>query len=311
MIIKDTVHQQLQIPKSGLRPFNPVSLAEATERVVCRGEKRKYLRFGITPNYEVGVATAYAVGCSLRCVFCWASKTRDNIEETADFFSPEEVFEKLYSLAKQKRRINQIRVSDGEPTIGKQHLLKLIELTERSDIKKFILETNGILFGHDREYVKSLSEFKKIYVRVSFKAGTPEDFTRKTGAIPEAFELPFQAIKNLMDHDISFRVASMSADPRFMSPTERMSLIGKLANIDPAIALNLEEEMTILFPTTMKRLKASGWDYSKANIPFIVRKIPGLGRYLQFSYGSVRSLGCPKVSFKFTLRAIRELIHGI
>jgi len=42
----------------------------------------------------------------------------------------------------------------------------------------FILETNVILLGADRDYVKGLSRFKKVHIRVSLKAGTTEDFTR-------------------------------------------------------------------------------------------------------------------------------------
>ena len=62
--------------------------------------------------------------------------------------------------------------------------------------------------------VKDVSKFRKAHVRVSLKAGTPEDFTRKTGAKAEAFEIPLKAIENLLDSGGSFHVAAMSADPR-------------------------------------------------------------------------------------------------
>ena len=71
-----------------------------------------------------------------------------------------------------------------------------------------MLETNGILLATDRDYVKDLSKFKKVHVRVSSKAGTPEDFTRKTGAKAEAFEIPFKAVRNLLDSGVSFHVAA-------------------------------------------------------------------------------------------------------
>jgi uncharacterized Fe-S cluster-containing radical SAM superfamily protein len=70
---------------------------------------------------------------------------------------------------------------------------------ENSEFPLFILETNGILFGMDRDYVKRVSRFTKPHVRISLKAGTPEAFMRKTGAKPEAFEIPFQTIRNLLD----------------------------------------------------------------------------------------------------------------
>lgn len=310
MLISDSADTHPHVSKSGSRGFDPLKLAEATEKVVCKGNKRKYFHFGTTLDYKTGIATGYAVGCNLRCVFCWAHDTRDNIKKETALYSPDEVFERLSNIAKQKR-LNQIRISDGEPTIGKQHLLGLIELAERSDIGRFVLETNGILLGHDSDYVKSLARFKKLYVRLDLKAGTPEDFTRKTGAIPEAFDLPFQGIKNLINHGINVGVAAMSADPRFMSPTERISLIGKLAEIDPELVLNLEEEMTILFPTTLKRLRASGWNLDGNYQPVLLRKMPVLRRFVQFSYEPVRSVGCRKISLRFTLKCIRDLIHGI
>jgi len=120
------------------------------------------------------------------------------------------------------------------------------------------LETNGILFGVDRDYVKKISRFTKPHVRVSLKAGTPEAFTRKTGAKPEAFEIPFQAIRNMLDYNVSFHVAAMSADPRIVTPKERESLMKKLGGIDPRLISSLEEEVMDGYETTLTRLKFAG-----------------------------------------------------
>lgn len=294
--------------KPGFMPFDPVRLAKATELAVCRGNKRKYSRFGSTINYQTGISTGYTVGCCLRCVFCWSSKTRDSLIKTSRFYSPQEVFERLVAIA-QKKHLDQIRISDAEPTIGRMHLLELLEMVERSTFRRFILETNGILFGIDRDYVQSLSKFHKVCVRVSLKAGTANDFTRKTGAIPEAFEWPFQAIRNLKAEGIPFWVAAVSADPRFMTPLERVSLIGKLVEIDPALVLNLEEEMIVLYPETRKRLEAAGWKLGGSRLS-AMQKIPGLRQFLQFSYWPISSLGRRKISRRYTIKAIRELFHG-
>lgn len=298
------------VVSSGSKPYDPISLSKAAEKTTCKEEKRKYLKFGSTPNYGRGVATGYVFGCNLRCVFCWAHESRDEPEKKGELLSPQEAFANIYRIAKQKG-LNKMRISDGEPTIGKQHLLGLLDSVERSDIKKYILETNGILLGYDTDYVKQLSQYKKLYVRVSLKAGTPKDFSNKTGAIPEAFDLPFVAIRKLREHGIGFGVAAMSADPRFMNPKERVLLMAKLADIDPAIVLNLEEEMTVLYPTAIKRLRAAGWINDNSYLPALVRIIPALKPYIQYSYPPVRSMKCPKISRKFTLKAIRELKHGI
>ena len=289
--------------------FDPLEVSRRTENVVCKGNKRKYLRFGTTPDYITGVATGYVVGCNLRCVFCWAHETRDDHMLAKDFYSPEEVFAILTEIIQKNPKIDKMRISDGEPTLCRNHVLELIELAEKSFIEKFVLETNGILLGSDETYVKDLAKFKKLYVRLDLKAGTPEAFSRKTGAIPEAFEWPFQAIRYLKKHEINFGVAAMSADPRFMDPLERVSLITRLGMIDPSLVLRLEEEMTILFPTAQKRLKAQGWNLNTAKLPFYLRG--PLSKFVQISYSPIKSLGKQKVSYGYTLKNIIQLRHGI
>jgi len=190
------------------------------------------------------------------------------------------VHEKLKDIAK-KANVRKCRLSSCEPTLCKDHLLALLELVEDDPwFKLFILETNGILFGMDKDYVRSLTKFSKVYVRISLKAGTPEQFSKKTGAVPEAFELPFNAIRYLMEYEIPFHVAAMSLDPRIMSHEERMALISKLADIDVKILLNLEEEIVDPYDTAIARLKAAGvelrWPLKRIYMPIreiIARKI--------------------------------------
>lgn len=204
-----------------------------------------------------GIATGYTCGCCLRCVFCWVDWSRDFPEKLGQFYSPDEAFNRL-SAAAHRYGVRKLRISGAEPTLGKEHLLGLLERVERSEFDLFILETNGILFGADQDYVEKVSKFKKPHIRVSLKAGTPEAFTRKTGAKPESFELPFKAIRNLLDFDVSFHVAAMSADPRIMAPEERISLIQKLVEINPRLAQTLEEEVIDPYETTLARLKHAG-----------------------------------------------------
>ena len=155
-------------------------------------------------------------------------------------------------------RTKKIRVSGAEPTLGKQHLLGLLELVEGSDFDLFILETNGIKFGTDRDYVRAISRFKKVHVRVSLKAGTPEAFVRKTGAMPDGFEIPFKAIRHLLDRGVSFHVAGMLDDPRIVEPRERAELARKLVEIDPKLVIAFEGEVIDPYDTTLARLKAAG-----------------------------------------------------
>ena len=242
------------------KPFDPVELARRTEEIVTRYRngkcERKYTDFYATGVYG-GIATGYTVGCCLRCHFCWIEFSREWPEKYGKFYSPEEAFEKL-SDAAYHAGVKKLRISGAEPTLGKDHLLALLELVEKSEFGLFILETNGILFGVDRDYVKKISRFEKPHVRVSLKAGTPEAFTRKTGAKPESFELPFKAIQNLLDYGVSFHVAGMMDDPRIVSPEERIELARRLAEINPKLVVTFEGEVIDPYQTTLARLKAAG-----------------------------------------------------
>jgi len=244
--------------KPGFEPFDPVELAKETEKIVCRGNERKYTAFYATGVYR-GIGTGYTCGCCLRCVFCWVDWSRDFPERYGEFYSPEEAFERL-SEAARSYGTTRLRISGAEPTLGKHHLLALMEHVENSEFDLFILETNGILFGFDRDYVRRVSKFRKPHIRVSLKAGTPDAFARKTGAVQESFELPFKAIKNLLDFEVSFHAAGMLDDPRIVEPQERVELAWKLAEIDPKLVANFEGEVVDPYDSTLARLKAAGLD---------------------------------------------------
>jgi uncharacterized Fe-S cluster-containing radical SAM superfamily protein len=234
-------------------PFDPVELASRTEEIVCRGNSRKYTKFRRVGVYG-GIATGYTCGCCLRCVFCWVDRSRDFPEQHGEFHSPESAFRRLSRVA-HRAGVDQLRISGAEPTLGKQHLLRLLEIVDESSFPLFILETNGILLGADQDYARQIARFPKVHTRVSLKAGTPEAFARKTGATPESFELPLCGIVNLFEAGASFHVASMTADPRIVSQQERRSLLDRLAAIEPSLARNLEEEVVHAYPATLKRLQ--------------------------------------------------------
>jgi uncharacterized Fe-S cluster-containing radical SAM superfamily protein len=92
---------------------------------------------------------------------------------------------------------------------------------------------------------------------VSFKATTPEGFTWRTGAMGEFYELPFKALRYLLDEGVYARAAAMT-DSRVMSREERELLIQMLDEIDPEANYPkaLEEEIIDPYDTTVKRMKA-------------------------------------------------------
>ncbi|MCS7139411.1 MAG: radical SAM protein [Candidatus Nezhaarchaeota archaeon] len=243
--------------KRGVK-FNPLEVARQTESIVCKDGARKYTAFYATGVYG-GIATGYVVGCCLRCYFCWTDLSRDFPEVYGKFYSAEEVCENIVKVAR-KWRVNKARISGGEPTLCRKHLTRLLELIQdREEVKLFILETNGILFGAYESYVKDIAGLSKVYVRVSLKAGEPEAFESRTGASKDFFELPFKAIKNLLENNVRFHVAAMT-DPRIMPPEERRKLLERLAEIDQFVAANLEEEVCDPYEGTLARMHFYGID---------------------------------------------------
>ena len=244
----------------GMDLFNPVELAKKTEEIACRpgpqGQERKYTSFYVAGVYG-GISTGYVVGCCLRCPYCWVEWARDYPERYVKFYSPKMAFERIMSAARRKRTV-KARISGGEPTIGRKHLIEVLELVDESDISLFILETNGILLGRYEDYVDEISRFRKVHVRLSLKAGNERGFQR-TGASPSAFELPYRGIRNLLDRGVSFHVAAMT-DSRIMSGEEREELISRLVEIDPRLTSNLEEEIVDPYRRAVDRLGRAGID---------------------------------------------------
>jgi uncharacterized Fe-S cluster-containing radical SAM superfamily protein len=243
--------------------YNPKKLADSIEKVVVKDKLRKYYRFRPGQWYG-GIATSDCVGCNLKCIFCWGSKPRDNPEKIGKFYSPEHVFENLISCAK-KFGYSQLRVSGNEPTIGKAHLLNLLELIEQTNYN-FILETNGILI--DKAYAHQLAEFKRLHVRVSLKGTNEQEFTRLTGAEPEGFELQLKALKNLVDANVDCHSAVMLS---FSSKENFKKLLNRLEEIDKSLKDNVEEEYVFLYPHVIKQLRAANVKpiiaYSPSEIP--------------------------------------------
>lgn len=249
--------------------YDPLKITEAVRKVVVRDEERfqfrKYYRFRGGRWYG-GIATADSVGCNLRCKFCWSWKPRDNMGKYGHFYSPKEVCMKLINIA-SRRGYRQLRVSGGEPTIGRRHLIQLLELLEKTSYI-FILETNGILLGAFRDYAKEISRFKNVHVRVSLKGCTSEEFSKLTGANPKAFQLQLKALKNLLDFGVSTHPAVMLS---FSSKESLERLTEELRRIDEELVEKLEPEYVFLYPHVVKLMRKHGLKprlaYSPNNIP--------------------------------------------
>ena len=238
----------------GFEPFDPLDLARRTNTIVSTGSSRKYTDFYKVGVYG-GIATGYLVGCCLRCPFCWVDWSRDFPERHGQFYTPQQVFNRLMDIARRER-VNRIRISGGEPTLNKDHLLTLLDLFDPTGYL-FILETNGLLVGHDRSYAEALAHYRHLYIRISIKAGDARGFERRTGALRDFFHLPYKAVEYFLELGADMRVACMS-DPRVMPPKERRQMIRRLET--SGYYDYLEEEACDPYPTAVARLRYAGYE---------------------------------------------------
>ena len=224
--------------------YDPIELSKKTEKIVVENNLKKYYRFRPTGFYG-GIATADTVGCNLRCKFCWSSNSVWNARSTGEFYSSEEVADKLQSIA-DKKGYHQLRISGGEPTIGKQHLIDVLENIKTKYL--FILETNGILLGYDKKYIEALSVFENLHVRVCMKGADSEEFSLFTGA-EKGFEYQIKALQYLRDKQMNFNIALVSAHKE-----KKQHFFQRLVEMDLDKVM-IEEEEIKLYPMVRKRLQ--------------------------------------------------------
>ncbi len=243
--------------------YDPLKMAEEVAKVVCQNDQRKYYRFRSARFYG-GIATGDCVGCCLRCIFCWSWPEVINPEAYGRFYAPPEVAKKLIGIAR-KRGFDQIRISGNEPTLCREHLIRVLELIPEDLL--FILETNGILLGADETYARDLARFKNLYVRLSLKGATEEEFFLLTGAEPKGFSLQLAGVENLFRAGVQVQPAVMSS---FSPPEHIRSLQKHLGHIHPELA-ELEIEELVLYGDVAKRLEKAKLKYRTAHQP---RRIP-------------------------------------
>lgn len=254
-----------------MQGYDPFQLGEAVKRYVVRTvdgvEERKYYRFRGGRWYG-GIATGDVVGCNLRCKFCWSWRYTHYVDR-GEFYRPEEVFERIVSIAGEKG-YRYVRLSGGEPTLSFNHLLELLKLLDETNYI-FILETNGLLIGRDSRFAKMLANHR-VVVRVSFKGATEEEFHMLTGAKPEFFEYQFKALENLVE--VGFKpgedvypaiMLSFSSEHTYLQFRKR------LEKIDQRFLNSIDEEYVILYPHVIEILKKNRLKpriaYTPDNIP--------------------------------------------
>ena len=233
--------------------YDPIALGAATEKVVVDGNRRKYVQLGRTLRFYGGTTSATEVGCNLRCKFCFSDKPVWKPKNTGEFYTPQQVFDGLAANAR-KNGHKTISASASEGTLGRQHLYELLDLVEQSEFV-YILETNGMTLGDDPKFARSLKRYNNLHVRVSIKGCNQEEFHRLTGARKSAYELPFKALRYLIDAGVS---CNACVSVSFSDSAGIKSVEKKLESMHPGILKSLELERIKLFPKVRKRLSKEG-----------------------------------------------------
>ena len=235
--------------------IDPIQKAREINNIVTRGNQRKYYRFRPAPFYG-GIATADCVGCCLCCIFCWSYPIVTHPEHRGQYYSPEQVSSRLIGIAR-KKRFKHIRISGNEPTLARDHLIEVLSLIPENFL--FILETNGILIGHDISYANDLAAFKNLHVRVSIKGYNEVTFEALTGYDRKGFQRQLQALENLLKAGIVCHPAVMTS---FSSKQEIEQLRKRLGSIHPNFS-NFEEETLIPYPEVERRLAMAGYELQR------------------------------------------------
>ncbi|MEN2974409.1 MAG: radical SAM protein [Candidatus Caldarchaeales archaeon] len=237
--------------------YNPIKLTEKVREKVTRKtqgiEERKYYRFRRDRWYG-GIATGDVVGCNLRCGMCWSWRSASHIMVGGFYLSPHSAYKNLWNII-HRSNLRMVRLSGGEPTISKEHLLDLLKFFENSGLE-FILETNGIIIGSEPDYAKQLVKYRCLVVRVSLKGCNRTDFHKITLARPEYFDLQLKALENLIEAGAKpcekvYPAVMLS----FSEPKDYDKLKERISNIDPTLSKCIDEEYVILYSHVIELLE--------------------------------------------------------
>ena len=236
--------------KSKERGYDPIKLAKQTEKIVIKSNMRKYANLARRLRFYNGVISATEVGCNLRCKFCFSDKPVWDPRNTGSFYSPIEVFNGLSKMA-DKYKCNLISASASEGTLGREHLFELLDLVEQSKYI-YIVETNGMILGHDKSFSKQLSNYSRVHVRVSIKGANRYEFSKLTGAKPSSYDLPFKALKHLITNKVSCNACAMIS---FSNKESISKLKNRISDVWPGLLKSLELEHITMFPKVVERLR--------------------------------------------------------
>jgi len=165
--------------------------------------------------------------------------------------------------------VGQVRLSGGEPTLGWEHTVAVIEEVVGEGLS-FILETNGVLVGYDWRLAEKLASFHGagIEVRISLKGTSPEEFHMLTSAKPEAWHLQVEAVRRLVElglepcEEVYAAVMLSFTGERDVRRVKRL-----LQSIHSQLAKCIDPEYVILYRHVEELLRMTGLKPRRAYRP--------------------------------------------
>jgi len=236
--------------------YDPIKVGGNIKSQICKsgkeGEERKYYRFRGGKWYG-GIASGDVIGCNLSCKFCWAWYFRDRYDLGA-YYSPVSAFKQRRRIA-EKRGNRLVRLTGGEPTLCRNHLISLVDIATAHGYF-FIVETNGLLLGYDEGYAKEISSYEGVIVRVSFKGTNPQEFNMLTGADPYRYDLQYKALVNLVKNGLQpCKEVIPALMVSFSDDASIAKFIMHLSEIDEQFARCIDWELVIMYPHVKKILE--------------------------------------------------------
>lgn len=199
-------------------PFDPVERSHEIEKIVMQGNARRYYRFRYAKFYG-GVITGDASGCNLLCAYCWNYYRNEDPLRAKDlgYFSPKEVVAKFKGMGKS-HTCNKFRVSGSEPFLGEASTKHLATIINTMQSSRFIVESNGLMLGHDPSLIGHLVGLSNVQVRIAVKGSDPSTWSKVTGAKGKFQPYQIAAIKALRAEGLNVSVAYMDefVDPNLL-----------------------------------------------------------------------------------------------
>jgi uncharacterized Fe-S cluster-containing radical SAM superfamily protein len=235
------------------------------QSIINDGNKRLCHKYRISKYYG-GIATVDVVGCYLDCAFCWVPEYKRLPEmissnfRSFDLLTPQKTADILINLA-TKNKLKSVRLSGGEPTLNKEHLIQTIELVTRNGFF-YILETNGIYI--DNDLVDALKKYKdNIFVYYSIKGTNPSNFKRLTTSDEKYWYIQLENLSKFVDGKFKIGINTMM---NYVDKTDFLDFLEILYKKNIYLPLSIDTKETSMFPHVINRLKDRGISTDKAKL---------------------------------------------